>query len=375
MDLNREAVIPGLVSVIMPAYNAARFIRKSIDSILCQSYRNFEIIVVDDGSTDQTLEILGSYHGQLRVYSQVNGGPSHARNNALAHASGEFVWFLDADDLLAPEALRATVAHLSADRDADVAIGKWAYVDESGRVTSDFFLGCKQGPTDPPILFRRMLLQTLVPTGTSLFRRSALSVCGGWDENLWCAEDRDLWLRLLEMGCRFDFLDVPVALYRQHESNSTLNLARVELHMGLFLEKWFGDRACENLSRAHLKPYAWALALLYMAEKCNRSSNQYQVSRLITSTCDFLKQALPDEGLIKQLLWEVYEKPWEREIHSVLWRVGRNEVACLCWVHARRELKKRCFAESTSWFFQLILHHPTYFFYKFQRLVPRYFNI
>lgn len=353
-----------MVSVIMPAYNAARFIGHAIESVLGQDYPNFEVIVIDDGSSDNTLSVLKCYTSQVNVVIQKNRGPSSARNNGLRQARGEYVWFLDADDMLVADAFRITTEYLDSNPDAGVAVGQWAHMDEDGKSTTDFSSSFKVGKSASDVLYRQMLLQTLVPVGTALFRRSFLVACGGWDENLWCAEDRDLWLRLLESGCRFDFLNTPVAYYRLHDENSTLNLERVELHMNRYLEKWFGDATTDNPLRFHLKPYALSLNFLYLAGKCVGNSNEIHIHRLINSSCKHFAEAQPDDELIEQALWNIYQKPWERKIHTVLRRKSPSQVAHLCWVHMRQSIRKHHYSAASLWLLYLTAEHPFFFIRK-----------
>jgi len=109
----KQEVVAGLVSVVIPCYNQAHFLGEAIESVLAQSYPNFEIIVVDDGSTDDTSEVARRYPG-VRLVRQENKGLSGARNAGLAHSEEEYVVFLDADDRLLPDALETVLEHLEA---------------------------------------------------------------------------------------------------------------------------------------------------------------------------------------------------------------------------------------------------------------------
>jgi GT2 family glycosyltransferase len=362
---------PGKVSVIIPAYNAARFIGDAVESVLQQTFRNLDIIVVDDGSTDNTLALLEPYRGRLKILSQANAGPSAARNRGLSAASGEYAYFLDADDLIYPETLASLVSHLSSHPEVDLVAGRWRFFDESTQSQSTLS-GIVEIPNTSGVdLFRKMLIETLFPLHAALMRTKCLRKCGGWDESLWCAEDRDLWLRLVQHGCRFDFISAAVARYRRHTSNSTLNANRMEQHMLLFLEKWFGRSAAGDSDRAFLKPYAYGLAWLFLAGQCQAAHLDAQMLRCSQIARNWFEQADPDEQLIHQVLWEVYEKPWERSIHSVLWPKSRTSVAELCWVHGRQALRRRQPRDAFSWFMSLARNHPGHFATKLRRLLAR----
>jgi glycosyltransferase involved in cell wall biosynthesis len=122
------------VSVIIPAYNAQSTIGKTIESVFDQSYSNLEIIVINDGSTDQTPEILKKYGDKITLVSTENKGVSHARNLGIKYASGDYIQYLDSDDLLMPHKIKWQVSHLLAN-DADVAYGNWeSFIEESGQI-------------------------------------------------------------------------------------------------------------------------------------------------------------------------------------------------------------------------------------------------
>jgi len=187
------------VSVIIPTYNYGQYIDKSIDSVLSQTYRDFEIIVVDDGSTDNTREIIeGKYKNEVRYFYQDNRGAPAARNHGLRESKGEFINFLDADDWLMPMALLSRVEYFKKHPDCGWVYGPWYYHDEQGKdVTKEFYLY--------PFAYRsrrkgnilgRMLLGELIHTSTVMVSRSLLLEAGGFDITLPGLQDYELWLRV-----------------------------------------------------------------------------------------------------------------------------------------------------------------------------------
>src|SRR5215207_9860716 len=127
-DLQKEQkVVAGLVSVVIPCYNQAHFLGEAIESVLDQSYPNFEIIVVDDGSPDDTSEVAGRYP-EVRLVRQENRGLAGARNAGLSYSEGEYVVFLDADDRLLPEALEAGLKCLKAHSECAFASGRYRFI-------------------------------------------------------------------------------------------------------------------------------------------------------------------------------------------------------------------------------------------------------
>jgi glycosyltransferase involved in cell wall biosynthesis len=179
------------VSVVIPVYNGARTLARAVDSILGQSLRDIELIVVDDGSTDATPDILAAIpDSRLRVIRQANGGRSLARNAALRAARAEYVAMLDADDVAYPERLARQAAFL--DAHPDVALcGTWAH-----RIEPDGSQHEWRQPLEAGEIRRTMLRSDCFIHSTVMARKRVLQECGGYDESLDFSEDYDLYLRI-----------------------------------------------------------------------------------------------------------------------------------------------------------------------------------
>ena len=199
-------MIPPLVSVVIPAFNAASCIRRALDSVLAQTWERYEIIVVDDGSTDNSSEVLARYGKQLNVVCQANGGPSVARNRGLMEARGRYVAFLDADDYWLPEKLERQVALLDARPEVGFCSTATAVVDPEGKHVRDW--PCCH---EEPLLETLFMRSSAVSGSTSgvLARRAVLLEAGGFDERLRGFEDPDLWIRL---AARTAYACIPLAL-------------------------------------------------------------------------------------------------------------------------------------------------------------------
>jgi glycosyltransferase involved in cell wall biosynthesis len=197
----------------MAAYNAARTLEQAIRSVLLQTCQDFELIVVDDGSTDETLEIAqrSAVDPRVRVFSQDNGGPSAARNAALAQARGELVSMLDADDLWLPDYLETMGAALDAAPRAPYAYADaWLLHDETRRVRRRSAMSYQRPPAtvrDADSFLLMLLARNFVYTSVTA-RRAALERVGGFDEQLKTGEDWDLWLRMAALG------EIPVRVFR-----------------------------------------------------------------------------------------------------------------------------------------------------------------
>ena len=182
------------VSVVVPSYNAAAFVARAVDSVLAQTWRDRELMVVDDGSTDDTLAALARYGQALRVLPQANAGPAAARNHGLAHATGDYVAFLDADDWWEPAKLAAQVALLDANPEIGFCSTATRVVDTAGHTVGDWPCRPDAGPL-PDALFMNGALVSGSTSGV-LARRALVVAAGGFDEQLRGFEDPDLWIRL-----------------------------------------------------------------------------------------------------------------------------------------------------------------------------------
>ncbi|GAB1545032.1 glycosyltransferase [Scytonema sp. NUACC21] len=194
------------ISVIIPAYNAEKTIRATIDSVLEQTFRDFELIIINDGSTDNTLELLHSIQdARLKIFSYANSGLPVARNRGLARATSEYIAFLDADDLWASDKLELQLLTLEQNPEAGVAYS-WTYfmdVDEQGNPVS--FLPspsyCFVGD-----VYKNLLVSDFIHSGSNtLIRKEAIESAGEFDSTLKSCEDWDYWLRL---AAQWDFVPV-----------------------------------------------------------------------------------------------------------------------------------------------------------------------
>ena len=211
-----------LVSVIIPTYNRADLIGETLESVLAQTYRPIEILVVDDGSTDDTESVVRSYEAKLteglalRYLRQEHSGAPTARNRGLADSGGDFIQFLDSDDTIAPGKLRAQVAALAAKPSVSVAYGPWRceYLGRKRR------LGPKQqeAPQESEDSMLRGYLsgRWYLPLHGYLFSRAAVVAVGPWDETLLRGQDADYMIRCLLSGSRFVYVPGSEVLYRRH---------------------------------------------------------------------------------------------------------------------------------------------------------------
>jgi glycosyltransferase involved in cell wall biosynthesis len=197
------------VSVIIPVYNGAATVARAIDSVLAQSFTDYEIVCVDDGSRDASLEVLARYQMRVRVLKQPNQGPSAARNLGVRNSSGELLGFLDADDLWHPEFLARTVAVLDREPACAMVYTDLEIADSTGRDLHARLIGERAVPTVEDMLAG---LWPILPSSV-LIRRAVFERVGGFPEALRAFEDVYLWLLVRETG-EFRYLSQPLATWR-----------------------------------------------------------------------------------------------------------------------------------------------------------------
>ena len=256
-----------LVTIGIPCFNAERWLRAAIESALAQTWPAVEVVVVDDGSSDGSVAIAQSFGDRIRVLTTDHRGGNHARNEALRHARGEWLQFLDADDWLEPEKIAQQFAEASGGAEADVIYSPYWFeytrTDGVERVRSEL---------DPRLdLFAQWLAWQIPQTGGALWRKSALERIGGWKEGQPCCQEHELYLRALQAGLRFVFAPTPHAVYRVWSEDTVCRKdprLTIRVKTGLIddLHAWLAEhgkwtskhqrvagRACfEKIGRAHV---------------------------------------------------------------------------------------------------------------------------
>jgi glycosyltransferase involved in cell wall biosynthesis len=219
------SAVPNLVSVIMPAYNGARYLAQAIESLFAQTYPAWELVFIDDGSTDETAAIAQSYSDpRIRYTYQRNAGQAAALNRGLDLARGEFITTLDVDDWLTPDSLAARVEKLRSDPDLAAVYGDGVFCTSEGAEIKRF----RTLVADPPEgdIYPALISNAFFGTGANILeRRSTLELHGiRYDESLvWC-QDFDFYLRIAEVG-RYGRVPIPTVWYRQHDANMTASMA------------------------------------------------------------------------------------------------------------------------------------------------------
>lgn len=249
-----------LISVIIPVYNGEKTIQQTLESVFNQTFTDFELIIIDDGSQDSTLEVInGIRDPRLKVFSYPNAGVSESRNRGLELATGEYIAFLDADDLWTPDKLEAQLKALQENPKAAVAYSWSDWIDESSQ-----FLRAGGHITVNGNAYAKLLLRDFVESGSNpLIRRQALAEVGGFDRSVTPAEDWDMWLRL---AARYEFVAVPLPqiLYRVSPNSGSFDIWKMEAGSLRIIEQAFAQ-APESLQ--HLKREVLASRYQYLTFK------------------------------------------------------------------------------------------------------------
>jgi glycosyltransferase involved in cell wall biosynthesis len=264
--MDNEKSLSPLVSIIVPAYNLSDLISETLDSVLSQSYANFEVLVVDDASTDDTKDIIESYaEKDNRVIPLSNAhtkGVSGARNTGIDNAKGEWLAFLDGDDLWPADSLSARIDCLNDYPEAQLISGDYSRFEESietlapsnaatNDVWKDYFseslktgkIFCLKEPV------KHFLRAALVHTGTVLVESGLVKKLGGFDENLLNSEDTQLWLRISARVDELIFIPELLLFYRQRSGSLTNSTVSMYHYAPAAYETLLGDSAFKNYKR------------------------------------------------------------------------------------------------------------------------------
>ncbi len=297
-----------MISIIIPAYQSAHTVRTTLESVRNQTFLDYEVMIADDGSTDNTLEICSQFakeHPEMRISisSIPHAGVAAARNNAIARASGEFVAFLDADDRWMPEKLERVAALISSDPQADLIYHDAMMITPSGRSWKEV---SGPPPADP---YRYLLLENnFLATSAVTVRRSCISITGAFDCNpdFEICEDYELWVRLARAGAKFAYLPEVLAEIVRANGSLSSNIVR---HMtnrlnvrGYCLQRAFNEGV---LSATEWKRHRYRIAAKCHAKIAIAQLKQRHLGR-------FVRAAALTAGALFQIMirgdWEMVRR-------------------------------------------------------------------
>jgi glycosyltransferase involved in cell wall biosynthesis len=270
------------VSVIIPAYNCEKYIQEAIDSVLAQTHQDIEIIVVNDGSTDNTISRLDKYKSKIKVLLKPNGGTASARNFGIKASTGQYLVFLDNDDLLFPDAIENLVKQIILNRSFMAAYGEgYAFRD----LNVDRLTKWTHIPKESGNIFKNIVRGLTLLPGQFLVDKECTIKIGGFDETEKMAED---WNFLLKFSRAYNFLYVPTPVLKKrvHSAMKTLNKKEHIIKKRLFvIKRAFGNEskqiARKYLSRKILAEWCRSEGLLCLSEyKDNEQGMRYLLKSL-----------------------------------------------------------------------------------------------
>ena len=254
-------MLNNLISVIIPVYNAEKTIQETIESVLNQTFTNFELIIINSDSTDATLSIVNQIKDErIKVFSYPKANVAVNRNRGFKHANGDYITFIDADDLWTDDKLTAQYTALESNPQAGVAYSWTNCIDKNGK-----FLRKTSHRNWSGDVYSKFLLDDFIGNGSNvMIRRELLTEVGGFDEILTNAQDTDMWLKLSAIT-DFDCVPKPQVLYRILPNSMSSNVLGLEKSNLEVIQRSFAREKAKELQ--HLKPIAIANLYKYLCYK------------------------------------------------------------------------------------------------------------
>lgn len=288
------------VSVIIPTHNCSKYISEAVDSVLKQTYRDFEIIVVDDGSTDGTEKIVNEYikkhPKKIRYFYQENKGPASARNKGIKEAEGEFIAFLDADDKWIEDKLGKSVKFIE-DRGFDwICTAMTKYLEDGTtiikRILNNSWVINHNTKEIKQLKYGLFFFSAIpVHTPTIVCKKICFDKVGFFDESFLVGEDTDLWLRFEESGLRGGYLDEPLTIYTYNENSITKGkkIDGLKEHSKVAKKHAIILGLSKPLIRRSYSEFLWQVADRYYSDSKYCNAMKYMIKSLYHNPANFLR--------------------------------------------------------------------------------------
>jgi glycosyltransferase involved in cell wall biosynthesis len=284
-----------LVSVIIPLYNYEKYIENALKSVLSQSLTDYEVVVVDDGSTDNSPRILGRYNNQINIIRQENRGLSAARNKGIMCSAGEYIAFLDADDVWLRDKLQKQIEVLRRSPDLGMVGCGYHIIDSEGNVVKEVEGFTFENSLE---LLEKWKIHN-VPCGSGsgmIVRRGCFDSVGLFDESLESAEDRDMWFRIGKLFNAY-IIKEPLVQIRSHANNMHKNISRMKNNQKTFIKKNLGEEKWVIKRKAYGYVYLDAAHEYYaLSNRCAAFANA------MASICYYPFRVSPEDDKYKLLL-------------------------------------------------------------------------
>jgi len=268
------------ISVIIPTYNRANFICETIDSVLNQTYQDYEIIVVDDGSTDDTKQVLSKYGNRIIYIYQENQQVGAARNNGIRHSKGKYIALLDSDDVWLPQKLEKDIACFELDSRIGLVYSDVIYISSDGAALYKRKLKCPTGD-----ILKSIVLQNFVVLSTAIVRRECFEKVGMFstDREMSGSEDAEMWIRIASQYY-FGYIDEITTKYRMHQTSMTSDPDNMKRSILCAIDTIFANK--ELLPKiSHLKNQVYSNIYTHIAINYYGSGN-------MKKSREYLKKAL-----------------------------------------------------------------------------------
>jgi glycosyltransferase involved in cell wall biosynthesis len=280
-----------LVSVIIPCYNASKFLNETITSILDQTYTNIEIIIVDDGSTDNIAQVIEGFCSKVIYKRQNNSGVSVARNEGYLISNGEYICFVDADDWLYPETVSEKVNLLQNNSSFGIAYGWVMVADRNLKDTGEIL----KGKAGKDVIESLLNFESPIPCPSNvLFRRDTIEKVGLFDPHLSMSADFDMWLRVC-LKYETGMINKLSVKYRIHSNNMSRNTISLKNDMEFIIKKYEVNRTFENSMWNKTKQKLYYIVAVYYFKKFNIAFVKY-----LFLYCKYLGKS---KNLISHLLY------------------------------------------------------------------------
>lgn len=316
------------VSVIIPAYNCDKYIEQCVKSVLEQTYTNYEVIVIDDGSQDQTQQILKPFFPVIKYIYQDNQGAAKARNHGCEIAQGEFLAFLDGDDFFLPQKLAEQIAAFDADPSIDLLQSGWCVVNQKGIGVSVIMPWLNA----PELNLETWILHKCVRPSAMILRREWWEKVGGFDHHYPPTEDLDFVLRLSLMGCNTVWLKEIHACYRQHDNNLMSGGLKVIKNTGIIMDQFFDhpdlpDKIRQLRRKESYDRWVWLAWRMYrdhypqLMIYCLEKSIEYTffpLTQTIYQWIDAFQNIASDYGEKIDTYDLIQSQEWQSIIHKIM---------------------------------------------------------
>lgn len=309
------------VSIIMPVYNGAEYIESTLMSALAQTFTDFELVIVDDGSTDNTSDIVKNISDpRIKYHYQPNQGAYAARNTAMEIAKAKYLAFLDADDLWIPEKLELQMKEMRKNPDVGIVYGWVEYIDEHNN-----FIGQKQYNIKDNF-YENMLLANYIDNGSMpLIRKECFDTVGGFSPGIWC-EDWDMWIRIARFY-KMAIVPTYIMKYRIHTEGISKNYKKMEDSLFYVLDREF---SCSNLPE-NLKRKAYAYRYVYLsgvARNLMSYADAFKyMGQALTTSPDIILDKSKNIEILKLILSYILPRQVYKKTRNKLRQVFRKTVA------------------------------------------------